>query len=860
MRKAAGASNAALGTGLANYNKTAMPSRVSVSLLVAALAFLVLPSYGTAQAPRRPVSPLQAAARALTEGRFDEADTLADKLDVRDPSVAAIKARSAIARGRYAQAETLLRPIVARAPASEAALELGLLQHMLGRPDAAAILERVAAQAETTRDPLELARAARALRALGRFKEANAAYRDAASDAPNEPSIQAGWGELFYEKYDNAEALKSFQIALQADARYVPALVGAARSLSDDNPPQAVSLAKRALALNPSSVDAYVFLAGEASDSGQHDEALKEIEKALAVNPASLEAHALRAAITFVKDKPAEFESLAAKTLEIAPRYGEVYRAAGELAAHNYRFDEAVELTRRALTLDPDNARALGDLGVHLLRTGDEPGARTALEASFKIDPYHKTTYNLLTMMDTLDKFVTLRDGDVVMRLDKDEAPVLQEYAMPLAMQALRTLAARYEFTPRGPILIEIFPKHDDFAVRTVGLPGMIGALGVCFGRVVTMDSPKARPPGEFQWEATLWHELAHVITLQMSNQRVPRWLTEGISVYEEKIARAEWGREMDMTFAGMLNRGETLKLKELNAAFQNPKTISLAYFQASLLVEHLVAAYGDAGLRKLVRAFAQGIDTDAALKSALNTSFDELQVGFDQTVERLFGTLRRALAMPEGVDELLRMPAAAIKAIADANPGSFPVQMALGSALRKEGQLDAALQAFERAAALVPLAGGRDSPHDQIAAIAMEKKDRPRAITALTALVAVDYNNVEAARLLASMLRQDNVDDPARLQPVYQRIAAIDPFDADAHAMLGRFALQRSDADAAAREFRAVLALGPVDRAAAHTDLAESYFKGGKRAEAKKQTLAALEIAPSYERAQDLLLKLVDR
>ena len=54
------------------------------------------------------------------------------------------------------------------------------------------------------------------------------------------------------------------------------------------------------------------------------------------------------------------------------------------------------------------------------------------------------------------------------------------------------------------------------------------------------------------------------------------------------------------------------------------------------------------------------------------------------------------------------------------------------------------------------------------------------------------------------------------------------------------------------------MLALEPVDHAAAHTDLAESYLKGGKRAEAKKQTLAALEIAPSYERAQDLLLKLV--
>jgi len=187
-------------------------------------------------------------------------------------------------------------------------------------------------------------------------------------------------------------------------------------------------------------------------------------------------------------------------------------------------------------------------------------------------------------------------------------------------------------------------------------------------------------------------------------------------------------------------------------------------------------------------------------------------------------------------------------------------VQMALGRALRKDGKLDEAIQAFERAAQLVPLAGGKDSANDQIAAMAIEKKDTARAITALTALVAVDYHNVEAARLLAALLRETKVEDPARLRPVYERIAAIDPFDSDAHVQLGRMALRRNEAETAAREFRTVLALGPVDKAAAFTDLAESYFQAGKRAEAKKQTLAALEIAPTYERAQGLLLKLVER
>jgi tetratricopeptide (TPR) repeat protein len=212
------------------------------------------------------------------------------------------------------------------------------------------------------------------------------------------------------------------------------------------------------------------------------------------------------------------------------------------------------------------------------------------------------------------------------------------------------------------------------------------------------------------------------------------------------------------------------------------------------------------------------------------------------------------------GDGESLRMPTEMLRALANEHPRSFPVQMALGTALRKDGAVDDAMKAFERAAALVPPAGGKDSPHDQMAAIALAKKDTARAITELTALVAVDFNNVEAARQLSELLRQANVEDPAKLVPVYQRIAAIDPFDPDAHTMLGRFALQRNDADAAAREFRAVIALGPVDRAAAYTDLAESYFKGGKRAEAKRQTLAALEIAPTYERAQELLLKLVDR
>jgi tetratricopeptide (TPR) repeat protein len=833
------------------------PSRLTCASALAlsvgfVLALLVLGSTVAAQTARRNQPPLQQARRALLDGKYDEVDQLTTQLDLRDPNAVAIKARADLARGRFAEAETALRPVATRLPTSVAALELGLLLQTLGRDDARAVLRKVAAEAS------DLLVAGRALHALRVFDEANSAFRDAAARAPKDPEINTAWGELYLDAHQKADALELFSAALEADPKWTPAILGAAQSLSDDDPQQAVAAARKALELNPSYVDAYVFIAGQAMYQDRKDEAREALQKALAINPSSLDAHASLAAIAYLEDKKDVFDAEVQKVLAIAPKYGELYRLTGEWVAHAYRFDEAVTLVRRALELDPQNPQALSELGMHLLRTGDEPGARASLEASFKLFPRDKPTFNLLGMLDTLDKFVTVKDGDLIFRFSKDEAPVLQEYAIALAHQALKNYEERYEIKVKGPILIEVFPKHDDFAVRNVGLPGMIGALGACFGRVVTMDSPKARPPGSFQWEATLWHELAHVVTIQMSNQRVPRWLTEGVSEYEQKRARPEWARQMDIEFAEVMNKGQTIKLSDLNAAFTDPRKINMAYFQGSVVVDYLLETYGPAGLNKLLLAYGKGLDTDDALKTALGTDFSQMQAGFDQMLERRFGPIQRALKGPDE-EALAKKSLSELRTIAAEQPGSYFVQMALGRELRKSGDKDGAMKAFEKAAALLPIAHGSSSPHAQMAELALEKEDRPRVIAELQALVAVDFDNLSAARGLSSEMRRAKIDDPARVRAVNERIIAIDPFDGEAHATLGRLAMQRNEPDTAIREFRTVLALKPVDPAVAHTDLAESYFKAGKTAEAKKETLSALEVAPTYGRAQDLLLRLVE-
>ena len=101
-----------------------------------------------------------------------------------------------------------------------------------------------------------------------------------------------------------------------------------------------------------------------------------KIQTVLEINPSHLDARSLLAAIAYVRDDPAAFDAEVKRVLAVNPAYGDVYRVAADLAARNYRFDEAVALTREAVALDPANTRAYGDLGMQLMRTGDEVEAR----------------------------------------------------------------------------------------------------------------------------------------------------------------------------------------------------------------------------------------------------------------------------------------------------------------------------------------------------------------------------------------------------------------------------------------------------------------------------------------------------
>jgi hypothetical protein len=102
-------------------------------------------------------------------------------------------------------------------------------------------------------------------------------------------------------------------------------------------------------------------------------------------------------------------------------------------------------------------------------------------------------------------------------------------------------------------VIVEIFPQKKEFAVRTFGLHGATGLLGVCFGSVITANSPASQGEDPSNWEAVLWHEFCHVVTLSKTRNKMPRWLSEGISVYEEEQENPTWGDALNPRFRALI-------------------------------------------------------------------------------------------------------------------------------------------------------------------------------------------------------------------------------------------------------------------------------------------------------------------
>ena len=129
------------------------------------------------------------------------------------------------------------------------------------------------------------------------------------------------------------------------------------------------------------------------------------------------------------------------------------------------------------------------------------------------------------------------------------------------------------------------------------------------------------------------------------------------------------------------------------------------------------------------------------------------------------------------------------------------------------------------------------------------------RAADELSAMTQINARNYRAHVELADLRTQ--LSQQSEAADALDRAMFIDPSDAEIHQRLADLSTELGQWNRAVRERQAVIALDPVDLAQALYQLARTYFQAGDNESARRTVIRALERAPNYEEAQDLLLEI---
>jgi tetratricopeptide (TPR) repeat protein len=701
--------------------------------------------------------------------------------------------------------------------------------------------------ADLLRNSGSLSARAEAAWALKDLQTANTWFQQAMRLDPADVATRVRWGDLYADSHQDAEAMEIYREALERDESNPFATLGAARVLAGSFDDAASTYLKPLLsgstANDGARIGALLLSARIALENGNRGDALAALDDAAELVERNdwppLEVYSLYAAADLLNNvTESRWTDL---SLEYNAHYGGIY----EVPAHFYvitrRYREAIDLYQKAVDIDPGLASAHEQLGVNLLRDNQVSRARKHLVTAYKQDPFSPIAVNTLRLLDSFENFTLINDPEmpddaglvpITFRLHKEEADAIAPYAIKLARDSIAEFTARYQFALREPVIIEMYPDHEDFAVRTAGMPGL-GILGATFGYVVAMDSPSGRPPEQFQWGTTLWHEIAHVFTLEASNHLVPRWFSEGVSVLEEWRSGPNPGVRIPLSVYTAINDDRLLPIAELDEGFLRPTyegQVIVSYMQAGLVCQYIDREYGAERLSALLYKYRDGYETGEAIQEVLGISPREFDGEFNDFIRAEHG------AILDNLDDWQR------------------TQVSIAQKA-SEGDWSGIIELAKHLLDLLPAYVEPDSPYLSLARAHDELGQRQPAIAALEEFWRRGGYDPAALKRLAGWFDEENRGDEAIA--ALQSVNLVDPLDQELHGTLGDMLLEANRAEEALMEYSVALALDPHDKATANYRMANAYHQLGNDEQSQDHLLQALDVAPNFRPAQRLLLDL---
>lgn len=702
--------------------------------------------------------------------------------------------------------------------------------------------------ANLLRTGTSLAVRAEAAWALKDLQAANSWFQQAMRENPDDVATRVRWGDLYADSHQDAEAMDIYREVIERDGSNAFARLGAARVLagSFDDAANAflTSLLTDGTTTDGARAGALLLSARIALESGSLGEALAALDDAAEIVDRNdwppLKIYALRAAADLLNNVTAS--RWTEISLAYNPHYGGIFAVPAHFYVITRRYRGAIDLYQRAIDIESGLASAHEELGVNLLRDNQVSRARKHLVIAHDQDPFSPIAVNTLRLLDSFANFTLVNDPEmpddaglvpITLRLHKEEAAAIAPYAIRLTREAIAEFTDRYDFALKEPVIIEMYPDHEDFAVRTTGMPGL-GILGATFGYVVAMDSPSGRPPEQFQWGTTLWHELAHVFTLEASNHLVPRWFSEGISVFEEWRSGPNPGVRIPMLVYDAMKDDRFLPVAELDQGFLRPayeEQIIVSYMQAGLVCQYIDAAFGPEALSGLLYKYRDGRQTGEAIEEVLGISPQEFDRDFNQFVKSQHGDI---------LDNLEVWQRTKLSMQQKISSSDWP------------GTIELAKQLLD----LLPQYVEPDSPYLALARAQEELGQRRQAIAALKKFWRNGGYDPAALKRLSGWLYEENRSGEAI--DVLTSVNLVDPLDQELHGTLGDMLLEAERAQEALTEYSIALALNPHDKAAANYRMASAHHRLGNDEQSQDHLLQALDIAPNFRPAQRLLLDLM--
>ena len=664
-------------------------------------------------------------------------------------------------------------------------------------------------------------------------------------------------GEIALEKHDANLASRAFAEGLKQHPTDPDLHYGLALAHLDGDRSVLVESLENALRINERHIPSLLLLADHQIDAEDYAAATKNLDAIDEINPVHPDAWAFRAVLAHLRNDAAAETKARETALRHWPTNPRVDHLIGLKLSRKYRFAEGARHQRQALAFDPAFLPAKSALASDLLRLGDEDeGWRLADEVHSR-DAYDVAAYNLVTLRDTMRKYATLTNEHFLIRLTSREAEIYGPRVLDLLERARGVLTTKYGIQPKSPTIVEIFAEQKDFGVRTFGMPDNPGFLGVCFGRVVTANGPAATRGMGANWEAVLWHEYTHVITLQLTANRMPRWLSEGISVYEEFQANPSWGQRFSPRYRSMIVGGEMTPVAQLSGAFLAPKSpfhLQFAYFQSYLVIDYIIRRHGIDSLRRVLNDLREGTEINAALAkhvapiADLEKQFKEFAVDVAKGV----GPSLEWEKPPENKpgDE----PGPSVAEWSRSHPSNYYALRLTAQRAISEKDWKAAKAPLLTLVERFPNQGGADSAWPQLALVhrSLGETNEERAV--LIQAASLDHESPDVYLRLMELAAA--VRDWPQVLTNATRYLGVNPLVPAPYRYLAEASEATGNTASAVSAYQTLLKLDPPNPADTHFQLAR-LLKPSDPVVAKRHVLQSLEEAPRHRHALRLLLDL---